>query len=79
MIKTHSYLVEDCPHFERDKKRRATAKEIGKIIGRSATSVLSLISRKGVGFVTDELKEKGYKLHVCKGKELNTYYLEKLK
>jgi hypothetical protein len=78
-IKTvDSFLVEACPHFKHDKKRRVLFKDIAKIIGKSERSAHRIKERKGIGRIKDLLAEKGYKLHVCKGDILCEYFLEKI-
>lgn len=76
---THSFLVERCPQFKADKKRRTTVKGIGTIIGKGEATVLRIFANKGVEAVADALKEKGYKLHVYKMDKRRQFYLEKIK
>ena len=74
----HSFLVEACPHFKADKKRRVLFKEIAEIIGVCERAAYRTKQRKGIGRIKDLLKEKGYKLHVYKEEEKHSYYLEKI-
>lgn len=74
----NSFLVEDCPHFKPDKKRRVLFKDIAKIIGVGERKAYRIKQRKGVGRIKDLLAEKGYKLRVYKGEEKNQYYIEKI-
>ena len=73
-----SFLVEACPHFKADKKRRVLVKDIAVMLGMGERALYRFMQRKGRGRLGELLKEKGYKLHVCKDEELNLYYLEKL-
>lgn len=74
----HSFLVEACPHFKHDKKRRIFFKEIAAIIGTTERYAYRTKERKGIGYIKDLLKDKGYKLHVCKSDERCEYFIEKL-
>ena len=75
---THSFLVEACPHFKPDKKRGVLFVEIAEILGKTERSAYRLKQEKGIGRIKDLLAEKGYKLHVCKGEEQNSYFIEKI-
>lgn len=74
----HSYLVEDCPHFKRDKKSYATMDDISKIIGLSKQTIYREIRILGTGLLKHRLKEKGYKLYICEGNGSNEHFLERL-
>ena len=75
---TDSFLVEDCPQFKADKKRRVYVKDIADIIGVNKRTIYRLVNYSGHKRLGAMLKEKGYKLHVYKEERLHSYYLEKL-
>lgn len=74
----HSFLVEECPHFKADRKRRVLFKDIAEIIGANERTAYRIKQRKGIGRIKDLLAKKGYKLHVCKGEGVNQYFVEKI-
>lgn len=76
---THSFLVEDCPLFKPDTKRRVFFKEIAEIIGVSERTAYR-IKKKGIKRIKDLLAEKGYKLYVYRNTDgRHIYYVEAIK
>lgn len=80
-----SYCVNSCPQFKADAKQRTSVREIAKIIGKYIRTVFRyLASKEKTLYLRELLKQKGYKLHICKeiqddtGNCLRTYYLERV-
>ena len=73
-----SFLVEACPQFLQDKKRRILLKDVAVMLGMGERALYRFMRRKGRDRLGELLKEKGYKLHVVKGDEQNQYFIEKI-
>ena len=80
----NSFLVEDCPLFEADKKEETTTEGIAQVLGRTSRSVASALRRvDSMARLCGALKEKGYKLHISikplkNGKKRREFILERL-
>ena len=79
-----SFLVEKCPLFKQDDKKKVTIEEMARILGRGVNGVTRYASGKGGRiFLRSGLREKGYKLIVNEivlkgGKTKHEFILKKL-
>ncbi len=73
-LKDGGYMVEACPHFEKDWDHRISAEKLGKFLGITGNTVQRTEAQK----LIERVRKKGYRLKIQAEKTYRSYYIYRI-